>query len=76
MLDTTYAKEDEMSTAPWGTMNGWLRLEAEQRGAWRRQRVQDLRAAQVVKTAAPAPKEPLPRAAPSRALVDGCAQAA
>ena len=43
-----------MSTMPWGTMNDWLRIEAEgrfeseRRGAWRQQRVQDLRAAQVV----------------------------
>jgi hypothetical protein len=36
---------------PWGTMNGWLRLETEQRGAWLQQRVQDLRAAQVVRQA-------------------------
>jgi hypothetical protein len=38
-----------MSTMPWGTMNGWLRTEGEQRGKWLQQRVQDLRAAQVVK---------------------------
>jgi hypothetical protein len=38
-----------MSTMPWGTMNGWLRTEGEQRGRWLQQRVQDLRAAQVVK---------------------------
>lgn len=36
-----------MSTTPWGTMNGWLRIETEQRGAWMQQRVQDLRAARV-----------------------------
>jgi hypothetical protein len=38
-----------MSAMPWGTMNGWLRIETEQRGAWLQQRVQDLRAAQVVR---------------------------
>jgi hypothetical protein len=38
-----------MSTMPWGTMNGWLRLETEQRGTWLQQRVQDLRAAQVTR---------------------------
>ena len=38
-----------MSTMPWGTMNGWLRVEGEQRGAWLTRRVQDLRAAQVVR---------------------------
>jgi hypothetical protein len=36
-----------MSAMPWGTMNGWLRVEAEQRGRWQQLRVQDLRAAQV-----------------------------
>ena len=38
-----------MSTMPWGTMNGWLRLESEQRGTWLQQRVQDLRAALVAR---------------------------
>ena len=38
-----------MSTTPWGTMNGRYRLETEQRGVWLQQRVQDLRAAQVVR---------------------------
>ena len=41
-----------MSTMPWGTMNGWLRIEAEQRGMWQQVRAQDLRAAQVPKQAA------------------------
>lgn len=36
-----------MSTAPWGTMNSWLRTEGEQRDAWLGRRVQDVRAAQV-----------------------------
>ena len=36
-----------MSNMPWGTMNNWLRIEAEQRNAWTQLRVQDLRAAQV-----------------------------
>ncbi len=38
-----------MSTTPWGTMNGWLRTEGEQRGAWLARRVQDVRAAQVAR---------------------------
>ena len=65
-----------MSTTPWGTMNGWLRVEAEQRGAWRQQRVQDLRAARVaglpavapVRRAAKATTRPAPaRACPAEA---------
>jgi hypothetical protein len=47
-----------MSTMPWGTMNGWLRLETEQRGSWLRQRVQDLRAAQVATQAETAVEPP------------------
>ncbi|MFT4110850.1 hypothetical protein [Propionicimonas sp.] len=46
-----------MSAMPWGTMNGWIRLEAEQRGAWTRLRVQDLRSAQVARTPRPAEAE-------------------
>jgi hypothetical protein len=51
-----------MSTQPWGTMNGWLRLETEQRGAWTRQRVQDLRSARL-----PSRPEQTERATPSAA---------
>ncbi len=48
-----------MSTAPWGTMNDWLRVEGEQRGAWLARRVQDVRAAQVSRTETLAPAIPL-----------------
>lgn len=54
-----------MSTMPWGTMNGWLRLETEQRGAWRQQRVQDLRAAKVADPAGPARVAPAASARPA-----------
>ncbi len=65
-----------MSTTPWGTMNGWLRVEGEQRGAWLTRRVQDLRAAQVVRRpeiARVALPEAAPRCAPPQAP---CAEAA
>jgi hypothetical protein len=65
-----------MSTTPWGTMNGWLRVEGEQRGAWLTRRVQDLRAAQVVRRpeiAPIAPRETAPRGASPRTP---CAEAA
>lgn len=70
-----------MSTMPWGTMNGWLRLETEQRGTWLQQRVQDLRAAQVAtRTAAQdgrAVQLPARTATPRRPAEDlGCPEAA
>ena len=52
-----------MSTMPWGTMNGWLRTEAEQRGKWQQLRVQDLRAAQVATRQAAVEPRPAPAAA-------------
>ncbi|MCA0295364.1 MAG: hypothetical protein LCH96_08680 [Actinobacteria bacterium] len=52
-----------MSTAPWGTMNSWLRIEGEQRDAWLGRRVQDGRAAQV---AGKAPQRVRAQAAPQR----------
>lgn len=52
-----------MSTMPWGTMNGWLRVEGEQRGAWLARRVQDVRGAQVARR-----PEPAPRPTPQRAV--------
>lgn len=65
-----------MSTMPWGTMNGWLRVEGEQRGAWLTQRVQDLRAAQVVRRPEGAPT-PLPQAVSRCELPEAaCAEAA
>ena len=66
-----------MSTMPWGTMNGWLRLETEQRGSWLRQRVQDLRAAQVARHSGSAVEPPARIAAHRRPAADlGCAEAA
>ncbi len=66
-----------MSTMPWGTMNGWLRLEAEQRGTWLQQRVQDLRAAQVAGRSERAIEPPTPIAARRRPATDlGCPEAA
>ncbi len=64
MLDVTNKKGFTMSTTPWGTMNGWLRFETEQQGRWRRQRVQDLRAAQVTGLPAVAPVRPAAKASP------------
>ena len=73
-----------MSTMPWGTMNGWLRLESEQRGSWLQQRVQDLRAAQVsrqsesaVEQSQSAVERPTRIAAHRQPAADlGCAEAA
>lgn len=66
-----------MSTTPWGTMNGWLRLETEQRGSWLQQRVQDLRAAQVVRHAESAVERPTRIAAHREPVADlGCPEAA
>lgn len=66
-----------MSTTPWGTMNGWLRLETEQRDTWLRQRVQDLRAAQVTRQAENAVERPTPLAAHLQpSVVRGCPEAA
>ena len=66
-----------MSTMPWGTMNGWLRLETEQRGSWLRQRVQDLRAAQVARQAETAVERPTRIAAHRQPVADlGCPEAA
>jgi len=66
-----------MSTTPWGTMNGWLRLETEQRGSWLQQRVQDLRAAQVAGRAESAVERPIRIAANRQPAADlGCAEAA
>jgi hypothetical protein len=70
-----------MSTMPWGTMNGWLRLETEQRGTWLQQRVQDLRAAQVATRTATqdgrAVQLPARTATPRRPAEDlGCPEAA
>nr|WP_300151192.1 hypothetical protein [Propionicimonas sp.] len=66
-----------MSTQPWGTMNGWLRLETEQRGAWTRQRVQDLRSARLPsrteRTAAPSAAKPAQRPASPSAACAGAA---
>ncbi len=45
-------------------MNGWLRIEGEQRGAWLSRRVQDVRAADVARRLEPAaPAVPAPVAA-------------
>jgi hypothetical protein len=58
-------------------MNGWLRLETEQRGSWLRQRVQDLRAAQVARQAESTVEPPTRMAAQRRPAADlGCAEAA
>jgi hypothetical protein len=60
-------------------MNGWLRLEAEQRGKWQQVRVQDLRAAQVAKQAAaalPAPARLRPTKDRRSAAGQGCPEAA
>ena len=68
-----------MSAMPWGTMNGWLRLETEQRGTWVQQRVQDLRAVQVVTRAELADQRTTPKAAPEECLPSGmlgCPEAA
>lgn len=67
-----------MSTMPWGTMNGWIRLETEQRGSWLQQRVQDLRAAQVARQSETAVARPTRIAAHrQQPAVDlGCAEAA
>ena len=66
-----------MSTMPWGTMNGWLRLEAEQRGSWLQQRVQDLRAAKVARQSESAVERPTRIAAHRQPAADlGCAEAA
>ena len=61
-----------MSTTPWGTMNGWLRVEAEQRGAWRQQRVQDLRAARLTGLPAVAPVRRGAKAASRPAPAQAC----
>ena len=68
MLDVTNTKGRTMSTTPWGTMNGWLRVETEQRGAWLQQRVQDLRAARVAGLPAVTPV----RTAPEPVRVPAC----
>ncbi len=66
-----------MSTMPWGTMNGWLRIEAEQRGRWQQVRAQDLRAAQVPKQAAePAPGKRRPTTKHAASAMPGCPEAA
>ena len=66
-----------MSTMPWGTMNGWLRLETEQRGSWLQQRVQDLRAAQVTRQAESVVPRPTPIAVRRQQAEDlGCPEAA
>ena len=66
-----------MSATPWGTMNGWLRTEAEQRGKWQQLRVQDLRAAQVATRRAPAEDWPNPATAHRERTADfGCPEAA
>ena len=66
-----------MSTTPWGTMNGWLRLETEQRGSWLQQRVQDLRAAQVARQAEAAVEPPTRLATHRQTVADrGCPEAA
>ena len=66
-----------MSTMPWGTMYGWLRLETEQRGSWLQQRVQDLRAAQVARQPEPAVEPPTRIAARRQPAADlGCREAA
>ena len=66
-----------MSTQPWGTMNGWLRFETEQRGRWMQQRVQDLRAARVDGPPAVVAVRPEPGPAARPAIVGGeCAEAA
>jgi predicted alpha/beta hydrolase len=58
-------------------MNGWLRLETEQRGSWLRQRVQDLRAAQVARQSESAAALPTPIAARRQPTEDlGCPEAA
>ena len=60
-----------MSTMPWGTMNGWLRTEAEQRGKWQQLRVQDLRAAQVATRQAAVEPGPVPAARPAAEVTAG-----
>ena len=66
-----------MSTMPWGTMNGWLRLETEQRGSWLQQRVQDLHAAQVARQAEASVERPTRIAAHRQPVADlGCPEAA
>jgi len=66
-----------MSTMPWGTMNGWIRLETEQRGSWLQQRVQDLRAAQVARQSESAVARPTRIATHRQPAADlGCAEAA
>jgi hypothetical protein len=66
-----------MSTMPWGTMNGWLRLETEQRGSWLQQRVQDLRAAQVARQDQSAVERPTRTAVHRQPAADlGCPEAA
>lgn len=62
-----------MSTIPWGTMNGWLRTEGEQRGAWLARRVQDVRAVQVARPGL-TPVTPLRRAEPRAATRRAVAQ--
>jgi hypothetical protein len=58
-------------------MNGWLRLEAEQRGSWLQQRVQDLRAAQVARQSESAVERPTLIAAHRQPAADlGCPEAA
>jgi hypothetical protein len=58
-------------------MNGWLRLESEQRGAWTRQRVQDLRSVRLLarkdQTAAPSAAKAAPRPATTPAACAGAA---
>jgi hypothetical protein len=58
-------------------MNGWIRLETEQRGSWLQQRVQDLRAAQVARQSESAVERPARIAAHRQPAADlGCAEAA
>jgi hypothetical protein len=58
-------------------MNGWIRLETEQRGSWLQQRVQDLRAAQVTRQSENAVERPTRIAAHRQPAADlGCAEAA
>ena len=54
-----------MSTMPWGTMNDWLRVEAELGNAWTQLRVQDLRAAQVERRSARTVRRPALRPTPA-----------
>ncbi len=66
-----------MSAMPWGTMNGWLRVEAEQRGRWQQLRVQDLRAAQVSGRPVTIQAAPTPIAAHREpTTAPGCTEAA